>query len=52
MIALLAPSRQFEGVATAFPRRLHDFFTLEELSRPTALAVDAARLARATYMRG
>ena len=42
MIAMPAPSRRFEGAATAFPRRLHDFFTVEELSCPAILAVDAA----------
>ena len=52
VIALPAPSWQFEGVATAFPRRLHDFFTIEELSRPAIPTVDAARVARAAYIRG
>ena len=52
MIALPAPSRRFEGAATAFPMRLHDFFIVEELSRPVVPAMDAARLARAAYMRG
>ena len=51
MIALPAPSRRFEDAATAFPRRLHNFFTIEELSHPIVPVVDAARLARATYMR-
>ena len=45
MIALPAPSRRFEGAAIAFPRRLHNFFTVEELSRLAAPAVDVARLA-------
>ena len=52
VIALLAPSRRFEGAATSFPRRLHDFFTIEELICPAVPAVDAARLARAMYMHG
>ena len=52
VIALPTPSRRFEGAATSFPRRLHNFFTVEELSRPTAPAVDTARLTRAAYMRG
>ena len=52
MIAMPAPSRRFEGAATSFPRRLHNFFTVEELSRLAAPTVDAARLARAAYMRG
>ena len=52
MIAMPAPSRQFEGVSTVFPRRLHNFFTVEELSRLVVPAVDAARLARAAYMHG
>ena len=52
MIALLAPSRQFEGVVTVFPRRLHDFFTKEELSSPAVPTVDTTRVAQATYMRG
>ena len=52
VIALPAPSRRFDGAATSFSRRLHDFFTVEELSRPTAPTLNAARLARAVYMRG
>ena len=52
MIAMPTPSSQFEGAATTFPRRLHDFFTVEELSRLVVLAVDVARLALAAYMRG
>ena len=52
IIAMPAPSCRFEGAAIAFPRRLHDFFTVEELSRPAVPAVDAAQLARATYMCG
>ena len=51
MIAL-PTSRRFEGTTTTFPRRLHNFFTIEELSCPAVLAVDAARLAQAAYMRG
>ena len=42
VIALPAPFRRFEGASNAFPRMLHDFFTVEELSSPTVLAVDVA----------
>ena len=52
MIALPTPSLRFEDAATAFPKRLHDSFTVEELSRLVASTVDAARFAWATYMRG
>ena len=41
-LALPAPSWQFEGAASTFPRRLHDFFIIEELSRPAVPTVDAA----------
>ena len=47
-----APSRQFEGAAIAFPRRLHDSFTIEELSCPVVLAMDTTRVARTAYMHG
>ena len=52
VIALPTPSRRFEGAATSFPRRLYDFFTVEELSRLVAPSVGAAPLAQATYMHG
>ena len=52
LIALSAPSRQFEVAATAFSRRLHNFFIVEELSCPSVPPVDVARVARVAYMHG
>ena len=52
MIALPAPSQQFECAATIFPKRLYDFFIVEELSCLAVPDVDAARVARAAYMSG
>ena len=52
MIARLTPSSRFEDAATVFPMRLHNFFTIEELSRPAILTVDVVRVVWAAYMRG
>ena len=42
MIALPPPSRGFDCPIFVFSRRLHDFFTIEELSCPFVQVVDVA----------